>query len=242
MYQSTQHLRTHRHGRAVLGEPLEHVAAILHDRGHGAALHVGRFERQEIVDLHDGRSQDRLGRVRAEFDHHLLDQFGPLLALADDRHESLAVETVFHVKLLQPLVERQTHRIHGPCGGFGSQRAGRHGILVTHVIAGKVAERLFAAADVLGLALVLADDLGDILESREAVVALHLEMVGHGIGHLRGDDGLHDVLVPVQLAALGPAGQLVARRRHQRLVAVRQHVLALLVAQRDADTVGVRGR
>ena len=64
-------------------------------------------------------------------------------------------------------------------------------------------------------------------------------MVGHGIGHLRGDDGLHDVLVPVQLAALGPAGQLVAHQQHQRLVAVQQHVLALLVAQRDADTVGV---
>ena len=110
---------------------------------------------------------------------------------------------------------------------------------VTHVIAGKVAERLFAAADILGLALVLADDLGDILEPREAVVALHLEIVGHGISHLRGDDGLHDVLVPVQLAALGPAGQLVAHQQHQRLVAVQQHVLALLVAQRDADTVGV---
>ncbi len=30
--------RTHRNDRAILGEPLEHVAAILHDRGHGAAL------------------------------------------------------------------------------------------------------------------------------------------------------------------------------------------------------------
>ena len=67
------------------------------------------------------------------------------------------------------------------------------GILVTHVIPGKVAERLFAAADVLGFALVLADDLGDILEAREAVVTLHLEMLGHGVGHLRGDDGLHDL-------------------------------------------------
>ena len=95
------------------------------------------------------------------------------------------------------------------------------------------------AADVLRLALVLADDLGDILEAREAVVALHLEIVGHGIGHLRRDDRLDNILVPVQFAALGPAGQLVAHQQHEGLVAVQQHVFAPLVAQRHTDAVRV---
>ena len=69
-------------------------------------------------------------------------------------------------------------------------------------------------------------------------------MLGHGVGHLRGDDGLHDILVAVQLAALGPAGQLVAQQQHEGLVAVQQHVFALLVAQRHADAVriGVGGQ
>ena len=64
-------------------------------------------------------------------------------------------------------------------------------------------------------------------------------MLGHGVGHLRGDDGLHDILVAVQLAALGPAGQLVAQQQHEGLVAVQQHVFALLVAQRHADAVRI---
>ena len=69
-------------------------------------------------------------------------------------------------------------------------------------------------------------------------------MLGHGVGHLRGDDGLHDILVAVQLAALGPAGQLVAQQQHEGLITVQQHVFALLVAQRNADAVriGVRGQ
>ena len=69
-------------------------------------------------------------------------------------------------------------------------------------------------------------------------------MLGHGIGHLRRDDGLHDILVAVQFAALGPAGQLVAQQQHEGLIAVQQHVFALLVAQRDADAVriGVGGQ
>ena len=115
---------------------------------------------------------------------------------------------------------------------------------VAYVIAGQIAEALLAAADVFGLALVLADNLGDILEARQAVVTLHFEVVGHGVRHLRGHDGLHDILVAVQLAALGPASQLVAQQQHEGLITVQQHVFALLVAQRNADAVriGVRGQ
>ena len=64
-------------------------------------------------------------------------------------------------------------------------------------------------------------------------------MLGHGVGHLRGDDGLHDILVAVQFAALGPAGQLVAHQQHEGLVAVQQNVFSLGVAQRDADTIRI---
>ncbi len=140
---------------------------------------------------------------------------------------------------MQPLVERQTHRVHRPRCGFGRQRAGRNAVLVAHVVAREVAERLLAASDVLGLALVFADDLGDVLEAREAVVALHAEAVGHGVGHLRRDDGLHHILPAVEQPQFGPARELVAHEQHEGLVAVQQHVFALLVAQRHADAVRV---
>ena len=84
-----------------------------------------------------------------------------------------------------------------------------------------------------------ANDLGDVFETGETFVAFHLEIVGYGIHHFGRNDRFDHVLVPVQASQLGPASQLISHQQHQRLVAVQQHVFAVLVGHRYADTVRI---
>ena len=172
-------------------------------------------------------------------DHHTLYLVGAVLTLAHDRHQALTIESVLDIELLQPLEERQAHRILRPCRSLRSQRTGRYGILVANVVAGKVSEALLAAADKFSLALILAYDARNVLESRKTVVALDAETVGHGVCHKRRHDRLDNILVAVQLAALGPASQLIAHQQHQSLVAVQQYIFTLAITQRNAYTVRV---
>ena len=83
------------------------------------------------------------------------------------------------------------------------------------------------------------NDLGDVFEAGETLVAFHLEIVGYGIHHFGRNDRFDHVLVSVQAAQLGPAGQLISHQQHQCLVAVQQHVFAVFIRQRHADTVRI---
>ena len=64
-------------------------------------------------------------------------------------------------------------------------------------------------------------------------------MSSHGIGHLRRYDRLHNKLLAVELAQLGPARELIAQDEGQGLVTVQQHILTLLVAQRHTQAVAI---
>jgi len=74
----------------------------------------------------------------------------------------------------------------GPCGGFGSQRAGADRIFVAHEVLGQKAEALLSSADVLHSLLVVAHDGSDVFEAREAIEVPYSERFGDAGDQLGG--------------------------------------------------------
>ena len=230
----------HAHLDAAGREVLQHVRRGGHvDVAHLARGQLGLLERLEVLGQGDGLAGQLLGRVSAEVLHHLLDLVGAALAGLHDADGLLLLEAVFLVDAHQQVVERHAVVL-GPGGDLADQADGGRGVLVAHLVVGQEAEALLAAADVLLLALVHADAVGDPLEARELVVELDALLVGDLADQLGGHDGLHHELVALQLAELLLVRDDVPREHHGRLVAVQDHPLALVVAAHNGEAVGIR--
>ena len=176
----------------------------------------------------------------AEVDHHGSNLVGTTLAWAHNADAALLGVAVGHIQLDEHVVHRLAALL-GPGGNLAHQRDGRHRVLVTHEVLGQEAVALLAAAQIAGrCALEVAHHRGNPLEARVAVIhldALSLSYAGNG---LAGDDGLDDVVVvAVQTAQLGIAGDEVIVEDELNLVAVHQVILALVVLEHHADAVGV---
>ena len=128
----------------------------------------------------------------------------------------------------------------GPGGALGDGAAGDLRALVAHEGAEVEAVGLFAAADERGLAFLLLLDFGNVLETGEDVVALDAEVLADGGQQFTGDDRLDAVLLAVQLAEFLPAGEDVVGEEAPGLVAGELDHLAFVVADGDAQAVGVR--
>ena len=135
-------------------------------------------------------------------------------------------------------MQRQTLLL-SPRHSLSSQCARAHCILITNKVASQETKALLATADIGGLTLVLADNLCDILEACQAVVALHAVCVSNRLNHLRSYDSLDNELLAIEFTQLAPASQHIAEQQHHRLVTVEQNILALIVQNCDCDTVSI---
>ena len=80
---------------------------------------------------------------------------------------------------------------------------------------------------------------GNPFEAGVAVKHTDVVLVGDGFDGFGGDDGLDDVFVAGETSEFGVAGHDVVEKNHDNLVAVDEHVLAIVVTQYATDTVGV---
>ena len=140
---------------------------------------------------------------------------------------------------MEQLIEGQA-LLGGPGGALGNHYAGYRSVLVAHELTDIEAVAFLTAADELALALVLAHDLLNVLESGQHIVALHSETTADLGDQLSRHDGLGDVLRGIQLAEFLPAGEDVICQDGSCLVAVQLNHLAFVVTNSDSKAVSVR--
>ena len=126
-------------------------------------------------------------------------------------------------------------------GGLADQHRGDHGVLVAGIGALEIAAALLKAEDELVLVVrgLQAEDLAaDILEAGQHVLRRDVVGGGNRIGQGRGDDGLDDLGVLRQIAALGTGAQDVIQQDAAELVAA-ELAEAALDGNGDRGAVGV---
>ena len=186
--------------RAIFGEVLEDVRGRRHvERQCFARDVVFAFQGREVVEEDDLRAGNFCQRVFAEMLHHRLDFFGAALAFLHDRDAFFFRESVFHVDLLQELVDGHAI-VFSPSGDFSKHGTGRYGVFVAHEVFAQETVALFASADEVQLAFVLLHDGGNPLKSGVDIVEPDGIALGDRADGLGRHDGLDDVFLALDFA------------------------------------------
>lgn len=126
-----------------------------------------------------------------------------------------------------------------PSCDFSHERDCRHGVFVADEILGQEAVAFLAAAQIAGFAFVFAHHVGNPFEAGEAVIHLYVLSFGDCADCLGCHDCLHDVFIAGECAELRVAGHQIVEENHHNLVSVDEHILAVVVADHEADAVSV---
>ena len=127
-----------------------------------------------------------------------------------------------------------------PSGTFCNHCAGNRSILVADIFSDIESVALLASAYKLALALIVADDVGYVLEACEDIIDLHSVFFANCTNELCGDDGLHTVAPRSERTLFVATTEDVICEDRAGLVTIEQHHLALVVTHSDSHAVRVR--
>ena len=215
--------------RAILCKELQHIGF-----WHSCLLCA-----QIVHTLYNRRACKGCRRVLPVLLHHLLYSLYALFALFGEREESLLIHTVLLVDALQQLIWGYAHSCAPSCA-LCKEGAGNNRILVSNKFAGVKSITLLAAANKGSLALILSYNLSNIFKAGKHIIHLHSIIFCHCSKQFCGNNGLYHIGLIGELSKLFPALQEVVGENSGGLVAVKQHNLAIVVAQRNAYPVRIR--
>src|SRR5580658_7622522 len=171
--------------------------------------------------------------------HHFGNFFLTVHSFSGKGDEVFLIKAIFHVQIDQ-FFEQGPALVFFIRGHFAKQCDGADGVLIADLAADHKAIAFFTADDVVLAPLFFLDQLGNIFEPGERVVAFNVAAARDLVDEFGGDDGFDDHVVrfgdPFFLAGL----YHIIEGEDGGLIAVQQGPLSLAVFHADAYPISVR--
>ena len=217
---------------------MKHIGAGKVDRCARTAEQVVFNTLFEVFDPdHFGTSQFSWGRA-AQSVHHCSYGRSPIFSFFGNTLQRFFIEPETQMDGFQLTKEAAAFGF-CPSSCLGNECGRSNGVLVAYKITHQVSVALFSTADEGLFAFLLADQVSDPFEARQADLAIDSIGLCHFLKQVGGDDGFSDELLSVEFSLCLPGFQQIIDQYRRRLIAIKKRQVARVVSYSDAHAVGV---